>query len=172
MRRTLVESLESRFLLSAAQLIRNGGFEGAVSSSDWARSGLFQADSRFTNFHSGAGYAYLSDLNGNSANSITGTMYQQLTVPATASSLTLSFWTKFTTSETTTTAANDVFNVQVMDSTGTNVLQSLPGAVQSERVQLVRSANVLPSRALDRADGAAGLLRQHERDAADDVPRG
>src|SRR5690349_12772102 len=115
MRRTLVEPLESRLLLSAAQLIRNGGFEGAVSSADWVRSGFFQADSRFTNVHTGAGYAYLSDLSGNSANNISGTMYQQFTVPSTASSLTLSFWTKFTTQETTTTAANDTFNVQIMD---------------------------------------------------------
>jgi hypothetical protein len=119
-----IESLESRLFLSSAELVRNGGFEGTVSSSDWVRSGLLQADSRFGNYHNSPGYAYLSDLNGNAANSISGSMYQQFAIPATASSVTLNFWTKITTSETTTTLSNDLLTAQVYDSTGTTLLQT------------------------------------------------
>lgn len=122
--RRMVEPLESRLLLSAAELIRNGGFEGTVSSADWVLTGNFQADSRFTNVHTGSGYAYLANTDGSSGNSISGTLYQQVTIPSSASSATLNFWTKITTSETTTTAANDVMTVQVMNSTGTSLLQS------------------------------------------------
>jgi hypothetical protein len=49
-RRLLLEWLEDRCLLSV-QLIRNGAFAGVVSPSDWATTGTFHADSRFTNYH-------------------------------------------------------------------------------------------------------------------------
>src|SRR5437773_9160734 len=83
-RSALFERLESRVLLSTGELIRNGSFEGAGASSDWNISGSLQADSRFSNVHSGLGYAYLSDASGNAANSISGSMYQQVTIPAAA----------------------------------------------------------------------------------------
>jgi GH18 family chitinase len=123
-RRVLVESLESRLFLSAAELVRNGGFEGTVAASDWARTGAFQADSRFTNVHSGSGYAYFADANGNPANNLTGALAQTFTVPSTASSLTLSYWTRITTSETTTTLKNDLMTVTATDGTTTQTVGS------------------------------------------------
>jgi GH18 family chitinase len=123
-RRVLVESLESRLFLSAAELVRNGGFEGTVATSDWARTGAFQADSRFTNVHSGSGYAYVADASGNPANNLTGTLAQTFTVPSTASSLTLSYWTRITTSETTTTLKNDLMTVTASDGTTTQTVGS------------------------------------------------
>ena len=119
----LIESLETRRFLSAAQLIRNGGFEGTVSSSDWVTSGNFQADSRFTVPHTGVGYAYLATVDGNTGNSLTGSIEQQFTIPSTASSLTLSFWRRISTSETS--VANDTMTVSILDSTGTNTLQTV-----------------------------------------------
>ncbi|HZZ43819.1 MAG TPA: glycosyl hydrolase family 18 protein [Tepidisphaeraceae bacterium] len=121
----IIEPLESRLFLSSTQLIRNGGFEGAVSASDWSPTGSFYADSRFTNFHTGAGYAYLSTSTGSAGNSLIGALSQSLTIPSATTSLTFSFWSKITTSETTTTAANDTMTINVMDSTGTTLLQSL-----------------------------------------------
>lgn len=119
-----VESLESRLLFTASELIRNGSLEGTVGN-EWVRSGQLQADSRFTNVHSGLGYAYLADANGNAANSIAGSMYQQVTIPASSTALTLTFWTKITTAETTTTSQNDLLTVKVTDASGVNVLQNV-----------------------------------------------
>ncbi len=120
-----IELLESRLLFAATEIVRNGGFEGTVSSADWVLSGNLQADSRFTNVHTGAGYAYLATTAGTAGNSLSGTMYQQLTIPANATSASLSFWHKITTAETTTTSANDTMTVQVMNAAGTTVLQSI-----------------------------------------------
>src|SRR3954471_8971490 len=100
-RRPTAEPLEPRLLMSAAEVIRNGGFEGTVATADWVRSGAFQADSRFTLPRSGSGYAYFANADGTSGNGLTGSMYQQLTLPSTASSLTLNVWTRISTSETT-----------------------------------------------------------------------
>ncbi len=120
----VIDPLEPRLLLSVTDSIRNGAFAGTVSTSDWIRSGNFQTDSRFGNYHSSPGYAYLADFNGNPANSIAGTISQQLTLPSAGTSLTLNFWTKITTAETGS-SANDTMTVQVMDSTGTTLLQNL-----------------------------------------------
>jgi chitinase len=120
-----IEPLESRLLLSSTQLIRNGGFEGTVSSSDWVLSGSLQADSRFTQHHTGTGYAYLANPDGTSGNNLSGSIYQQVTIPSTASSLTLDFWTSISTSETTTTNAYDLMSVQVLNASGTTVLQNV-----------------------------------------------
>ena len=117
-----VEPLESRVLLTASELIRNGSFEGAVGS-EWVRSGQLQADSRFSNVHSGLGYAYLADASGNAANSISGSMYQDVTIPPSSTALTLTFWTKITTTETS--GQNDLLTVKVTDSSGANVLQNV-----------------------------------------------
>lgn len=124
-RRPRLEFLESRVFLSATQIIRNGGFEGTVASTDWGHSGYFQADSRFTNYHSGTGYAYLANTDGSSGNNLAGKLFQKVTIPSDASAATFSFWSKITTSETTTTAQNDKMTVTITDATGANVLQSL-----------------------------------------------
>lgn len=123
--RFYIESLENRLLLAANELISNGKFEGTPPLPQWTLSGNFQANSTFSSYNSSPGYAYLADFSGNPANSISGTMYQQFTIPSNATSLSLSFWTRISTSETTTTLANDTMSVSVMNSTGTTTLQSL-----------------------------------------------
>ena len=54
----------------------------------------------------------------------TDTAYQQVTIPSTAASATLTFWLQISTAETTTTTAFDTLQVQVLDSAG-NLLQTL-----------------------------------------------
>jgi len=120
-----IEALEPRLFLSTTELIRDGGFQGTVLTSDWPRIGNFQADSRFTNYNKDPGYAYLADFTGSPANNISGAIDQQLTLPTNYTSITLTFYTKITTQETTTTAANDTMSAAVYDSTGTNILQNL-----------------------------------------------
>ena len=73
-RRLVIEPLEDRRLLSV-DLIRNGAFGGVVSPSDWATTGAFHADSRFTtNYHNSPGYAYLSKADGSAGNNLIGEM--------------------------------------------------------------------------------------------------
>jgi serine protease len=46
-------------------------------------------------------------------------VYQQVTIPSTATSATLSFWLHIDTAETTTTSAYDKLSIQVLNSSGT-----------------------------------------------------
>ena len=120
-----VEALEQRLLFTASELIRNGSFEGPATNiaNDWTLTGNFHADSTFTNPHSGLGYAYVADpTSGASLNNAVGTMAQQVTIPSTSTQLSLSFWTKISTSETTTTAQNDTLQVLVTNAAGTTTL--------------------------------------------------
>jgi hypothetical protein len=49
----------------------------------------------------------------------TDTLYQQVTIPSTATSATLAFWLMVLSDETTTTTAYDTLKVQVRNSSGT-----------------------------------------------------
>lgn len=120
--RVAVEPLELRRLLAATELVRNGGFEGVVSSSDWTRTGAFQADSNFLLPRTGSGHAY---VNGGAGNNLTGSIQQTISIPSNLTSLTLSFWTRINTSETTTTQQNDTLSVRVLNADGTATLQTL-----------------------------------------------
>lgn len=141
-----VETLERRRLLAATELIRNGGFEGIVSADDWALSGNFQADSRFSSPRSGAGYAYFANFDGTAGNSITGSAHQQITIPLNTTSLTLNFWTRISTSETTTSLQNDTLSISIQDTAGAT-LQTLTTLSNLN----AGSAYVQRSFALDRA---------------------
>ncbi len=93
------------------QLLLNPGFEsgnvswsassGVVASATTARTGSWRA------------------LLGGKANGGTFTLYQQLTVPATACSATLTFWLEVLTDEFTTGPAYDKLVVTVQNSSGT-----------------------------------------------------
>jgi hypothetical protein len=120
-----VEPLESRVLFSTGELIRNGSFEGAVGTmGDWTLEGAFQADARFTTVHSGLGYAYLATATGSAGNSLAGKVWQQVSIPASATELKLSLWTRITTSELGGAPANDLLKVQVWNSSGTTLLHT------------------------------------------------
>jgi hypothetical protein len=91
------------------QLITNGGFEG--TNSPWAIVG----SAAWTNVggaHGGTGLMRLVN-----ADSTTGTTYQQITIPSTATG-SLTFWVSITTSEPGTTAY-DFLYVEVRSTTGT-----------------------------------------------------
>jgi len=92
------------------QLIVNGGFESGASS--WtATSGVISSDSSQA-AHAGTYKAWLDGY----GSAHTDTLYQAVTIPATATSANLSFWLKVVSSETSTTQANDTLKVEVRSS--------------------------------------------------------
>jgi hypothetical protein len=120
----LIEPLETRLCLTAGEIVRNGAFE-AGATVDWVKNGAWSIATG-SQFHGGAYYAYFTDANGNPGDNLSGSMYQELTVPSTAVNPTLTFWTKITTLETTTTTARDFFTATIQKADGTRqVLQSL-----------------------------------------------
>jgi hypothetical protein len=98
---------------TSTQLLANPGFEsGAVS---WTASSGVITSSTSMPAHAGS---YKAWLDGYGA-AHTDTLYQQATIPSTATSATLAFWLQVQSDETTTTTAYDTLKVQVRNSSGT-----------------------------------------------------
>lgn len=96
-----------------AELLLNRGFEsGGVN---WVATAGVVTNSTGQTPRSGAWYAWLDGY----GTTHTDTLYQQITVPADVNTVTLSFWLKITTAETTTTTAFDRLQVQVRNSSNT-----------------------------------------------------
>jgi subtilisin family serine protease len=94
-------------------LLLNPGFEAAAAN--WtATAGVITTGTTTNPTRTGSYYAYLNGFGSAS----TETAFQQLTIPSTACSASLSFWVKVTTSETTTTTAYDKLTVQILDGAG------------------------------------------------------
>ena len=91
------------------ELIVNGGFEG--SASPWSLTG-HAAWSSGPNPHGGTSYFSMANVN-----NAKGTLYQQITIPSGTAPV-LTFWLNVISSETTTTAANDVLYVEIRNSAG------------------------------------------------------
>ena len=97
---------------SGAELILNGGFESGATS--WTQTtgviGSFTGEPART----GLNNAWMNGY----GTAHTDYIYQQIAIPTTATG-TLSFWLHIDTAETTTTAAYDTMNVQVLNTAGT-----------------------------------------------------
>ena len=101
-----------------AELLLNRGFEsGAVN---WTATAGVITNSTGQTPRTGAFYAWLDGY----GTTHTDSLFQQITVPATANTVTLSFWLKINTAETTTTTAFDRLQVQIRNSSNT-VLSTL-----------------------------------------------
>jgi len=95
------------------ELLLNRGFEsGGVN---WVATAGVITNSTGQTPRTGAWYAWLDGY----GVTHTDSLYQQITVPSTANSVTLSFWLKITTAETTTTTAFDRLQVQIRNSSNT-----------------------------------------------------
>jgi hypothetical protein len=106
---------------SPSQLFVNPGFEnGAANPAPWATTASVIDNSTAQSPHSGLWKAWLAGYGGVH----TDWAYQQVTIPATATSATLSFWLHIDTKEATTSVAYDKFQVQVRD-TSNNWLATL-----------------------------------------------
>jgi hypothetical protein len=98
---------------TSSQLLANPGFESGAAS--WtATSGVIN-NSTSTPARSGS---YKARLNGYGT-ARTDTLTQQVTIPSTATSASLSFWLQVQSAETTTTTAYDKLQAQVRNSSGT-----------------------------------------------------
>lgn len=95
---------------TVTQLITNGGFESGQSPWTETSTGNYQLVDT-TRPHTGSYSAYL-----NGYNSSTDTIYQTVTIPSTATSATLTFWTYVSTTETT--HAYDYLYAQVRNTSG------------------------------------------------------
>jgi subtilisin family serine protease len=98
---------------AGTELLLNRGFEsGAVN---WtATAGVINNSTQQTP-RSGAWYAW---LNGYGVTH-TDSLFQQINVPSTANTVTLSFWLKISSAETTTTTVFDRLQVQIRNSSNT-----------------------------------------------------
>jgi len=97
---------------AAAELLANPGFESGATG--WtATSGVITSDAGQA-AHGGSWKAWLNGY----GSAHTDTLYQQASIPSTATTATFSFWLHIDTAETTTTTAYDTLKVQVRNSSG------------------------------------------------------
>jgi subtilisin family serine protease len=97
----------------AQQLLLNPGFESG--NVNWVTTAGVIDSTASPAARTGAWKAWLNGY----GTTHTDSAYQQVAIPATATTATLSFWLRITTAETTTTTAFDKLNVQITDSAGT-----------------------------------------------------
>jgi Big-like domain-containing protein len=103
------------------QLIGNGGFEnGSTSPSPWTVTSGVVNNSTSEPPHAGTWDAWMDGY----GTAHTDSILQQVTIPSTTTTATLTFWLHIDTAETSTTTAFDTMTVQVRDSSG-KVLSTL-----------------------------------------------
>jgi len=103
---------------TATEQVTNGGFESGTTG--WtSSSGVITSSSTYA-AHGGTWKAWLDGY----GSAHTDYVYQTVTVPANATSATLSFWLRVDSDETTTTTAYDTLKVQVRN-TSNSVLSTL-----------------------------------------------
>jgi hypothetical protein len=97
------------------QLLGNPGFENGTTTTPWTLTAGVINNSSSEPAHSGSWDGWLDGY----GTTHTDTALQQVAIPASITTATLSFWLHIDTAETTTTQANDVLQVQIRNSSGT-----------------------------------------------------
>ena len=97
------------------QLLGNPGFENGTNTAPWTLTPAVINNSSSEPPHSGSWDAWLDGYGRTHTDSAT----QTVTIPSTITTATLSFWLHIDTAETTTTAAHDTLQVQVLNSSNT-----------------------------------------------------
>ncbi|MBO0719538.1 MAG: hypothetical protein J2P41_01870 [Blastocatellia bacterium] len=98
------------------QLIGNPGFEnGSSNPAPWTATSGVITNSSSEAAHGGSWKAWLDGYGATH----TDTLSQSVTIPAGATSATLSFWIHIDTDETTTSSAYDTLSLQIRNSSGT-----------------------------------------------------
>jgi kumamolisin len=101
---------------TSSQLLGNPGFEnGSANPAPWATTAAVINNAASPPSRTGAWKAWLDGY----GSARTDTLQQTVTIPASATSATLNFYTYISTAETTTTTAYDTLKVQVRNSSGT-----------------------------------------------------
>ncbi|HXH41803.1 MAG TPA: Ig-like domain-containing protein, partial [Thermoanaerobaculia bacterium] len=99
---------------TAQQLLGNPGFETGTAS-PWVTSTGVVSNSTSEPPHGGSWDAWMDGY----GTTHTDTVYQQVAIPSTVTSATLTFWLHIDTAETSTTTAYDTLTVQIRNSSGT-----------------------------------------------------
>jgi hypothetical protein len=99
---------------TAQQLLGNTGFETGTASPWVAASGVV-TNSTSEAAHAGTWKAWMDGYGA----AHTDTLYQQVAIPSTVTTATLTFWLHVDTAETTTTTAYDTLKLQIRNSSGT-----------------------------------------------------
>ncbi len=141
---------------SGNELIVNGGFETSVSPWVGSGSGYFYTANGSAP-HGGTGYVYFG-VN----NSATGSAYQTVSIPTTATG-TLTFWLNVTSSETTTTTQYDKLFVEVRNTSGT----LLTTAATYSNLNKVASATTYSQKSLNLAAYKGQTVRVQFRSTMD-----
>jgi len=97
------------------QLIGNPGFENGTNTAPWTLTPAVINNSSAEPPHSGNWDAWLDGY----GTTHTDTATQQVSIPSTITTATLSFWLHIDTAETTTTTAFDTLKVQVLNTSNT-----------------------------------------------------
>lgn len=96
-----------------AELLLNRGFESGSAS--WTATAGVITNSTGQTPRTGSFYAWLDGY----GTTHTDSLFQQIAIPASANTVTLSFWLKINTAETTTTTQFDRLQVQIRNSSNT-----------------------------------------------------
>ena len=96
-----------------AELLLNRGFESG--STNWTATAGVITNSTGQTPRTGSFYAWLDGY----GTTHTDSLFQTITIPASANTVTLSFWLKINSSETTTVTAFDTLRVQIRNSSNT-----------------------------------------------------
>ncbi|HSS78479.1 MAG TPA: hypothetical protein VLV54_17265 [Thermoanaerobaculia bacterium] len=97
---------------AAQQLIVNPGFENGTTATPWVPTAGVINNSASEPPHSGSWDAWMDGY----GTTHTDSLYQQVTIPSTATTATLTFWLHIDTAETTTVTAFDTLQVQIRNS--------------------------------------------------------
>lgn len=100
---------------SAQQLIGNPGFENGTNTAPWSLTAGVINNSSAEPPHSGSWDAWLDGY----GFTHTDTATQQVSIPSTVTTATLTFWLHIDTAETTTTTAFDTLQIQVLNTSNT-----------------------------------------------------
>ncbi|HLW54658.1 MAG TPA: hypothetical protein VKW06_17610 [Candidatus Angelobacter sp.] len=100
---------------AAQQLIGNPGFENGTNTAPWTLTAGVINNSSAEPPHSGSWDAWLDGY----GTTHTDTATQQVSIPSTITTATLSFWLHIDTAETTTTTAFDTLQIQVLNTANT-----------------------------------------------------
>jgi hypothetical protein len=100
---------------AAQQLIGNPGFENGSTTAPWTAATGVITNSTSEPAHAGSWKAWLDGY----GTTHTDTLSQQVAIPSTVTTATLTFWLHIDTAETTTTTAYDTLAVQIQNTSGT-----------------------------------------------------
>ncbi len=120
--------LTVELVFAQTELITNGGFESG--STGWGMSGAIVSNGEYP--HTGSRYAILGEFH-----SVTDVMYQTVTIPATATSATLTFWYNIG-SEDAGAAPNDVLTVTIQNQAGTSTSELVAVYANTDRHNAAR----------------------------------